>query len=290
MGQEGRQAERRGSNRGIEPARESAPAPGTRPLRAARRPRWGRPGVGRRETWRKLQRNEQRKECPGPFPRPGHRSTWTRLNATPSGAVPGPGVDGAGVRAGRRRTTPDTMPAAVSAGIETGRECVSSGPANLAKLCDAGSEDTGLSGGHEQRSGDADLPSRRILRKPVVVVQIGVLTNTQYRSRAVISPARNRCTHRRTTNDCSFCTYSPANMRRSGSVQFNMTLIVEKRVSLSMSESGGNSGFESGMTVIRRSAIKFMAGSIAVACTGRLMDIGESRHHSGWPRPNRTQL
>ena len=84
--------------------------------------------------WRKFRRNEQWKECPEPLPRPGHRSTWTRLNATPRGVVSGLGVDGADVRAGRRRIGPHTMPAAVSAGIETGRGCDSSGSANLALL------------------------------------------------------------------------------------------------------------------------------------------------------------
>ena len=65
---ERRQAERRGSNRGIEPARESAPAPGTRPLRAARRPRWGRPGVGRREAWAEAPAKRTTEGMPGPVP------------------------------------------------------------------------------------------------------------------------------------------------------------------------------------------------------------------------------
>ena len=117
-------------NRRVNPHRP----PGTRPLRAARRPRWGAPGVGRVRRRRNLRRNEQWKECPAPLPRPGQRSTRTRLNATPRGAVSGLGVDGADVRAGRRRIGPHTMPAAVSAGIETGREYVSSASANLASL------------------------------------------------------------------------------------------------------------------------------------------------------------
>ena len=39
----------------------------------------------------------------------------------------------------------------------------------------------GISGGHEQRSADADLASRRIVREPLIVAHIGVLTNTQDR-------------------------------------------------------------------------------------------------------------
>ena len=59
------------------------------------------------------------------------RTAATMVNATLRGALPGPGVDGAGVCAGRRQIGSGTMPAAASAGIRTGRKCVSFGSGEL---------------------------------------------------------------------------------------------------------------------------------------------------------------
>ena len=119
-------------------------------------------------------------------------------NARARSRVPAIGQPGQGstpLRGARYRDWASTERVLVPAGAGSGpapcqrRSALGSRPARNASVrvrqarpCyDAGSDDTGLSEGHEQRSRDADLATRRIVREPVVVAHIGVHTNTQDR-------------------------------------------------------------------------------------------------------------
>ena len=91
-------------------------------------------------------------------------SALTERMSVPAGAGSGPAPC-------QRRSAQGSRPAG-NASVQVRR----TGP-----RYDAGSANTDLSGGHEQRSADADLANRRIVREVIVVAHIGVLTNTQDR-------------------------------------------------------------------------------------------------------------
>ena len=90
-------------------------------------------------------------------------------------------------------------------------------------------------------------------------------------SREEISPARKRCTQRRTTKHFWFCRYRPASICRSGRVQLRMAVIVELRVALSMPETGESSQIgksEIGGAAAKIGAALFMQRTVEESAPG----------------------
>ena len=88
----------------------------------------------------------------------------------------------------------------------------------------------------------ADLCGRRNIGKRLSSRTPGYCRVCAIASCAVISPAANPCTYRRTTKESRFCRYNAANVNRLECVLSNLIPILELPGALSMFEPGGKSG------------------------------------------------